>query len=622
MPKQSLRVLSLSWAIPEHIGGMTSSMLDRSAMLAEAGYDCETVLFAPTQRREHDRERLAAEGRLPAAGALTNLWDILAAADTPKPPARGLRFTDSELGPEAAPWVDGGAVRMRTRWAGDGVTALQTDHYRPDGSLLAIDRRDGPATAGSPGRRVTLFDREGVAVRAWRSIWSLYAFALDAHLGSDHAVLFYDSKVTSRFAPRYRRDGVASVHVIHNRHLGHAQPRPFGVLSATRSEVIRDLEAFERVVCSTSAQRDDLRSLLGGGPAVSVIPPAISGGAATGDELPGRESPIARKRRPAHGVVLSSLEPRKRLDHIVRAVAIARKTHPEISLDVFGTGEGELELRALVSELGLDGVVELRGYAADARQHFVEASWTALSSTHEGFGMAVAEAMADGCVPFAYDIAYGPAELLGGLSGCLAEPEDPGALAARLTDFLGQPEAERDRVRAAVVHEAERFRPEVIAAKWRELLAGLETDLAAGQVTAERREARPLALRVCRRPDAIAIEAEFGLSRSRELPSSVMLGIAAAKPAIEWRRSARVRRLPGTRYRATVTLPAADFPAACDRAGSGGVDIVAVVGGEGQPRTVIADDVRMSPYPATVFGVRGARRWVAALRRRLPGARD
>lgn len=622
MPKQPLRVLSLSWAIPEHIGGMTSAMLDRSAMLAEAGYACETMLFVPTQRREHDRERLAAEGRLPAAGPLTNLWDILAVADTPRPPARGLRFTDAALGRETTPWADGGAVRMRTRWADDGATTLQVDHYRPDGSLLAVDRRDGPVVAGSPSRRVTLFDRSGTPVRAWRSIWSLYAFALDAHLGNDQAVLFYDSKVTSRFAPRYRRNGVASVHVIHNRHLGHSQPRPFGVLSATRSEVIRDLEAFERVVCSTSAQRDDLRSLLGSGPAVSVIPPAIAGGATTAGELPGRQAPGARKRRPAHGVVLSSLEPRKRLDHIVRAVAIARETHPEITLDIFGTGEGELELRALVSELGLDGVVELRGYAADARQRFAEASWTALSSTHEGFGMAVAQAMADGCVPFAYDIAYGPAELLSEIPGCLVAQEDPRALAARLTAFLARPEAERERVRAATAREAERFRPEVIAAKWRELLAGLEVDLAAGQITAERREAKPLSLRVCRRPHSIAIEAEFGLSRSRELPASVMLGIAAAKPAIEWRRAARVRRLPGTRYRATVTLPTADFPVACDRAGSGGVDIVAVLGGEGQPRTVIAEDVRLSPYPATVFGVRGARRWVAALRRRLPGARD
>lgn len=613
MPHQPLRVLSLTWAIPEHIGGMTASMLDRSAMLAEAGYACETVLFAPTQRRDFDRERLTAQGRLPAAGPLTNLWDILAAAETPAPPARGVGTADAALGADAEAWTDGGAVRMRTRWGDDGETILQRDHLRPDGSLLVTDRRDAPLATGKRGRRVTLCDRDGRPVRSWRSIWKLYAHALDAHLGDDRAVLFYDSKVTSRFAPQYRREGVASVHVIHNRHLGAAQPRPFGVLSPTRSDVIRNLEAFERVVCATAAQRDDLRSLLGSGPAVSVIPPAI-----VGSDAPG---PARPERRRAHGVVLSSIEPRKRLDHIVRAVAIARESHPDISLDIFGVGEGEPRLRALVSELGLDGVVALRGYATDARQHFAEASWTALSSTHEGFGMAVAEAMAAGCVPFAYDIAYGPAEMLGALPGSLVTAELPEALAAALSGFLSQPASDRELVRAAAAREAERFRPEAVARDWRALLAGLETDLAEGRVAAERRVAKPLSLRVCRGPRMIGIEAEFGLSRSRELPSSVMLGIAAAEPAIEWRGAATVRRLPGTRYRATALLSAADFPAACDRARAGTVDIVAVTGGEGQPRAVLAEDVRIGPHPATVFGVRGARRWLAALRRRVPGTR-
>ena len=611
MPNRPVRVLTLSWAIPDHIGGMTATMFDRSAMLTDAGYACETVLFTPTQRREHDRARLAADGRLPAAGTVTNLWDILAAAEMPAP-SRGLRVSETALGDDAEPWSDGGTVRMRTRTAADGVTVLQTDHYRPDGSLVAIDRKDAPLSGGKQGRRVTLFDRDGRPVRSWRSIWTLYSFALDAHLGGERAVLFYDSKVTSRFAHRYRRDGVASVHVIHNRHLAQGQPRPFGVLSPSRAEVIRDLEAFERVVCSTQAQRDDLRSLLGSGPAVRVIPPAIAAGrASTGAE-----------RRPAHGVVLSSIEPRKRLDHIVRAVASARERHPEITLDIFGTGEGEPALRALISKLGLDGVVELRGYASDAKQRFAEASWTALSSTHEGFGMAIAEAMAAGCVPFAYDIAYGPAEMLGGLPGSLVSEERPEALAAALSAFLGLPEAERERVRAAAAHEAERFRPETVAAGWRELLGGLEQDLDTGRVTAERREAEPLSLRVRLGPRGVEIEAEFGLSRSRELPREVVLGIAAAEPAIEWRGAAAVKRIPGTRYRATALLTDTDFPAACERAGAGVVDIVAVVGGEGHPRTVVAEDVRIGPKRTTVFGVRGARRWTAALRRRVSSARD
>src|SRR5690606_24079004 len=153
------------------------------------------------------------------------------------------------------------------------------------------------------------------------------------------------------------------------------------------------------------------------------------------------------------------------------------------------------------------GVVRLHGHRPDAKEEFAAASWTALTSTHEGFGMAVAEAMSGGCVPFAYDIPYGPADLLAALPGHLASNGDVDGLASRIAASASASEAERESRRRRVEEEAAAYAPERVAAAWRDLVAELAAEPeppAAGED-----DARLRALRVRRTPAAVEIEADF-----------------------------------------------------------------------------------------------------------------
>ncbi|WP_427869075.1 glycosyltransferase [Leucobacter luti] len=586
---------------------MTSTAFTRAALLEEGGYRCEAVVFSPLEERRTDIERLTSAGVLPAAGRLANLWDLL--SELPDPAPKSVPKWDHRLKDDAhtEEFEVDGVVRVRTHFATGERRILQREHFRPDGTLLVVDRQD-TRTRGVPGgRRVTLFDRRERPVRAWRSIWPLYDHVLDEYLGGDPAVIFYDSKVTAPYGQRYRRPNVASVHVIHNLHLAPGEVPPLGVLNPARAPMMRELFTFDRVVCSTDRQRSDIAELLGADPEIRVIPPAIGPAPAAEGGSEG-----ASGRDQSLGAVLASLDERKRVVQVVEAVARARTLAPEadIRLEIFGSGSSERAIAKRIEALGLEGSVHLRGHQPGAKGVFRRAGWTALTSTHEGFGMAIAEAMSAGCVPFAYDVPYGPAELLAAFPEHLVADGDIEALARSIADFASADPEQAQQQSSAAVRAAEEFQPAAVGAEWRRLVNGLEPEIGAG-AGAPAKEPRVEAFRVARTDSAVDLQIDIGWPHAKELPD-VSLGVANGN--LEWRRDAAIRRLAGNRVRARVRLKRGEFPEAL----AGDRDVIAVFGrGTGARRVVVSERTALGGVGTSTVGVRGTARIARAIRRRL-----
>ena len=601
------RIVTAFWHMPEHIGGMTSTAFTRASLLEEAGYRCEAVVFSPLQDRPGDLRRLTSAGVLPAAGRLANLWDLL--AELPDPAPKPVPKWDHRLLDDAntEEFVVGGVVRVRTHFATGERRILQREHLRPDGSLLVVDRQD-TRTRGVPGgRRVTLFDRNERPVRAWRSIWPLYDYVLDEHLAGEPSILFYDSKVTAPYGQRYRRENVASVHVIHNLHLAQGEAPPLGILNPARAPMMRELFKFDRVVCSTDRQRSDIADLLGADPEIRVIPPAI-GPAAAADAAPADEG----QRDQSLGAVLASLDERKRVTQVVEAVARARALAPDadIRLEIFGTGSSEQALAKRIAALGLEDAVHLRGHQPGARGVFRRAGWTALTSTHEGFGMAIAEAMSAGCVPFAYDVPYGPAELLAAFPDHLVADGDIEALARGIAGFATADTEQAQEQSAAAVRAAEEFQLAAVGAEWRRLVEELAPGIGA-EAAAPVTEPRVEAIRVARTDSSVDLQIDLAWAHAKELPD-VALGVADGN--LEWRRDAAIKRLAGNRVRARVRLRRRDFAEAL----AGDRDVVAVFGrGTESQRVVVTERAALGGVGTSTIGVRGTARLARAIRRRL-----
>jgi glycosyltransferase involved in cell wall biosynthesis len=90
--------------------------------------------------------------------------------------------------------------------------------------------------------------------------------------------------------------------------------------------------------------------------------------------------------------------PEKRVPVVPAAVARARERIPELRCVILGDGPEAEATRAVVWELGLEGVVEMRGRVAhrDVIEAIASASCLLHPSEREGYGLTVVEAMAAG----------------------------------------------------------------------------------------------------------------------------------------------------------------------------------------------------------------------------------
>lgn len=97
-------------------------------------------------------------------------------------------------------------------------------------------------------------------------------------------------------------------------------------------------------------------------------------------------------------------------------------------------------LEATARALGLQKVVDMPGFMPNVAAYASAAAALALSSTYEGFGCVIVEALAYGCPVVSTDCPYGPREILAdGRYGKLVASGDAAALAAALDETLAQP---------------------------------------------------------------------------------------------------------------------------------------------------------------------------------------
>lgn len=131
----------------------------------------------------------------------------------------------------------------------------------------------------------------------------------------------------------------------------------------------------------------------------------------------------------------------KRLDALPAAIAVARESVPDLTLQIVGTGQETAAVRARVHALGLDDVVQFLGRVDDEvlDRAFRGASVLVNPSAREGFGLVIAEAAAvatPSVVVAGEDNAA--AELVhDGVNGYVAASVEPAVLGAAIVRAVG-----------------------------------------------------------------------------------------------------------------------------------------------------------------------------------------
>lgn len=448
----SARQFVLTWGIPREYGGLTAALLQRCRSFARLGAAPVDVLTCDDRADPVAiDEELTRRGALAEGVRVVNLWEWLRENDL-RGRSVGASAAFSPLPESATPELSGGAVVRRVRADARGAVQ-QIDHLRPDGTLAASDRRDVPTGDGGVRRVIVTCDAQGSPRAMWRGVRSLYEAWLDRLTAGEPSFLLVDSKAMARFAAGYRRPRVVVLHVVHGSHLTDDGT----ALRPSRREVFARLGAFDAVVFCTARQARDVRRRVGPLPRLTVVPHPVA------------SVPVDAARPRAGAVVLARLEGIKRVEHAIEAVRRARTRVPDLTLDVYGDGP---ERAALEKLAGVEAGIRFHGFDPDARAALSSASTLLLTSRSEAFSLVVAEAMAAGCLPLAYDVPYGPRELIrDGRTGWLVPPGDVDALAEALVRSATLDEGATTRMRRHAVARSRALSEEAVLRQWAAVLS-------------------------------------------------------------------------------------------------------------------------------------------------------
>ncbi|TGQ42052.1 glycosyltransferase [Mesorhizobium sp. M00.F.Ca.ET.216.01.1.1] len=155
-------------------------------------------------------------------------------------------------------------------------------------------------------------------------------------------------------------------------------------------------------------------------------------------------------------------------DHwtLLRAFAVLR-TGRRARLVIFGEGPLAAELRSYAEQSGIGADVLFAGYVNDPAACYAAADLFVLSSTSEGFGNVLVEALAAGVPVVSTDAPHGPREILDeGRFGALVPVGDVATLAKAMAEMLDRPTSA-----AVLKSRAADFEVEKIGDRYEALLA-------------------------------------------------------------------------------------------------------------------------------------------------------
>lgn len=151
--------------------------------------------------------------------------------------------------------------------------------------------------------------------------------------------------------------------------------------------------------------------------------------------------PAVARTRPAGFLYMGRLKRYKGVDLAIRALAVARETVPDLTLDIAGSGDARPELEQLAQKLGLGDAVRFHGFVSEAEKlRLLRSTWANIfPSPKEGWGITVVEAAACGTPSIASDSPGLRDSVRHGQSGFLVPHGDMAALASRMVELANDP---------------------------------------------------------------------------------------------------------------------------------------------------------------------------------------
>lgn len=294
--------------------------------------------------------------------------------------------------------------------------------------------------------RIYLF-QEGKALEfKTEKEWICYCFE---QMIEKHSTVICDARFLDRPLIEMDVPKVKKILLFHNSHLN--SNNAADVKSSYRY-AIEHMDALDEIVVLTNKQKADLAEVVPDTQKVKVIPHSV--------EL---KNVDFSSKRADKLVFVGRLDEQKQVHHLIEAYRLKRHALTSFKLEIYGDGDQKEQLQALINNAGLQDEIKLMGKTSVPDKVFAEAKVSFLTSHFEGFGLVIIESLNNGCPVIAYDIKYGPSDLIiSGQNGLLVPPDDIGALSEAMAKAV---EMEFPNVRPA-----DQFRDERFLENWLSLL--------------------------------------------------------------------------------------------------------------------------------------------------------
>lgn len=309
--------------------------------------------------------------------------------------------------------------------------------------------------------RIVLFDKDDEITNIFNSIHEFRLHWTKKMINtSNKNFAICDARPIDNIVLSLEEQNIYKIFVTHSIHL---RP-PFDYDSELRSgnrAVINNIRKPDAIVFLTKAQKLDVIKRCGDTNNLYVIPHSYNDAVV---------QPNFKEKDLNKVVLLARYHKEKQVDHAIKAFSEVVKKIPDAKMELYGFGVEETNFKIMIKELNLEHNVFVSGITNTPAKVFRENGISLLTSKYEGFGLVILESLANGTPVIAYNIKYGPDDMIiHDHNGLLVEPNNINQLSKAIIKLLSNKQHLKEMSLNAA-NSIGSFYPEAFLKNWSILL--------------------------------------------------------------------------------------------------------------------------------------------------------
>lgn len=296
---------------------------------------------------------------------------------------------------------------------------IEDQFYDLDGNLYC--RRFFNADENNRINSILIY-KQGRVEKGFSNEKDLFTYFFN-HIFKDGDTVFDDARLLDKALLNCNKK-IKPIMVFHSTHFNGDELK-----GSYRTALLNSDKVFKYMVLTNHQKEDIQRKLDIPDDKFAVIPHFI-------------EKSKAKSEKKDRFIYMGRFAPEKQIPHIIEAYKIFKDKGYNTKLVLFGAGIGEERqaIEKMIEEYHLESDVTIEAFTENPLKEFRESKASLLTSRIEGFGLTVMESINEGCPAIAYDVRYGPREIIeDGKNGYIVKENDIQGIADAMVNIIEHP---------------------------------------------------------------------------------------------------------------------------------------------------------------------------------------